>query len=191
MIAAPGSAPQSGPVDIAEPVRGGHVVSMVPNPDDPTFTDGLLSEDPTRQTLSTESPVSVVWTVGFQDDRAAQVTELQWVDPRGSDPKARFRRVDVAISMDSPVGPWTDLGSWDLDRASDGTVAPFALAQPTWARFIRFTTGPSAKDVYALEMPATVRVDGAADRARNTAPCWVNGASRSRSGHMSGCSRPI
>ena len=68
-----------------------------------------------------------------------------------------MRRVDVAISTTSPIGPWESVGTWDLQRASDGSVTPLTFDAPTWARSVRFTGTPVKKSVYYIEAPATVR----------------------------------
>ena len=157
VIAVPGVAPSADPLDIADPGLGGHVVWMDPQTTDPAFADQLLSDDPTRETLHAVAGTQPQWVVGFQDDRAAQISELQWVDPAGSDPKSRLRSVDVAISVDSPLGPWHDIGTWQLHR-SGGTVTPFAVPDATWARFVRFTGHRPGKSVVDWEEPATIRV---------------------------------
>ena len=157
VVATPGVVPTAGPLNIADPSLGGHVVWMDPQSGDPAFAEQILSEDPTRETLRVTPGTKPQWVVGFQDDRAAQVTELQWVDPPGSDPNARFTSVDVAVSLDSPVGPWKDIGTWKLDRAG-GTVASFAVDGTVWARFVRFTGNGPAKAATDWEEPATLRI---------------------------------
>ena len=157
VIATPGVTPSTEPLDIADPGLGGHVVWMDPQTTDPAFADQLLSADPARETLPVVRGAKPQWVVGFQDDRAAAIGELRWIDPPGSDAKARFRSVDVAVSLDSPLGPWRDIGTWQLDR-SGGAVTPFRVPDATWARFLRFTgrgPGPRVRD---WEEPATIQV---------------------------------
>jgi hypothetical protein len=157
VIATPGVSPTSEPLDVADPALGGHVVWMDPQPADPAFAEQILSEDPARETLSVTPGTKPQWVVGFQDDRAAQVTELDWADPPGSDPAARFTSVDVAVSLDSPLGPWTDIGTWTLDRTA--AVAPFTPpGGSVWARFVRFTGVGPAKAVTYWEEPATLGI---------------------------------
>jgi hypothetical protein len=158
VIASPGFVPSDTPLNIADPALGGHIVWMDPQQTDPSFPDGLLSEDPTLQTIRVPDGTRPSWVIGFQHDRAAQISELQWLDPQGSVPKTRFDRVDVEVSLTSPLGPWQSLGTWELQRADDGSVQPFTLDGPTWARFIRFTgNGPEGED-RDWEYPATLRV---------------------------------
>jgi len=161
VIAQPGTLPQPMPANIGDPVRGGHVVWMSPQAGSQVLADKILTDDPTEVSY----PIGVrpgdipMFAIGFQDDRQALLTGLEWVDPVPSDPKVRLRTIDIAISTTSPVGPWQDIGTWDLGRsADDGAVQPFGFAQPTWARFIRLTGRTAKKNVYAVELPGTVRV---------------------------------
>ena len=96
--------------------------------------------------------------IGFVDDRAAQITGLRWQDPAGSDPAARFSAVEVEVALESPLGPWQGLGTWRLDRAADGTVPPFDLADPTWARFVRLRAIGSMDVESRWELPGKVWV---------------------------------
>jgi Mg-chelatase subunit ChlD len=159
VVARPGVAAAPPAVrNIADPLRGGHVVWMRPQLGDATFTEGMLSEDPANTLVNLEARTPVEWVVAFRADRAAQVTELQWVDGPSSDPATRFDRLDVSASLVSPVGPWRDLGTWQLDRAADGSVAPLTLAEQTWVRYLRFSGVGGSKTSYTFELPATVRV---------------------------------
>lgn len=158
VVAPPGVRPVAGPVNIADPLRGGHVVWMTPQPDSITSAYGVLSEDPTPWVPIVAVRKPVRWVVGFWNDRAAQVTELQWVDPPASDPASRSSWVDVEISTATPLGPWESLGDWGLDRAADGSVPPFVLPSPRWARFLRFTMPGPQDSTRRWEMPSTLRV---------------------------------
>ena len=55
---------------------------------DPRQLEGMLDEaqDPNDWAPYMEPDIEVSWVVGFRDGRAAQVTELQWVDPADTDP---------------------------------------------------------------------------------------------------------
>ncbi len=146
-------------LNIADPIQGGHVVWVDPGASDPWQTVVMLTEgtEPQPWKPYLEAGTTVRWVVGFQDDRAAQVTELEWVDPEASDPAMRFTDLAVEVSTDDALGPWVPVGEWQLERAADGSVSPFVFAAPTWARFIRFTgQGPAEKGYW--EMPATLRV---------------------------------
>ena len=138
VVAAPGAAPSADPLDIADSKLGGHIVWMDPW-NDRGVLERILDADLTREWTGDTSGEALTFVVGFQDDRAAEITELRWVDPEGSDPAARIDSVDVAVSVDSPLGPWRSLGTWSLDRAADGTVAPLPLPSGTWARYVKLT----------------------------------------------------
>ena len=158
VVATPGVVPSTEPLDIADPAKGGHIVWMEPQPGSPDAAYGVLTEDPTPSKTYLPGGTPIHWVTGFQDDRAAQVTRLEWVDPAGSDPKTRFPAVDVEVSTVSPLGPWQTVGPWQLDRASDGSVSPFTFAAPTWARYIRVGGQVPAGESTYWEMPATFRV---------------------------------
>lgn len=157
VIAAP-DAVVGGPIDLAEPGRGGHIVTMSPQPSDPAMPRSMLDEDLAPQTLYLDAGVPISWVVGFADDRAAQVERLEWRDPLPSDPSGRLRRVKVELSLDGPVGPWQALGTWELERAADGSVTPLVLDHPTWVRYLRFTTKSPGKDWGSLELPGDLAV---------------------------------
>ena len=157
VIATPGTSPDAAAVNIADPIRDGHIVWMDPQPPVDLNTIGMLSEDPTPWLPYIARNRAPQFVVGFHDDRAAQVTELQWVDPPGSTPKTRPARVVVDVSLDSPMGPWLPMAIWQLERADDGSLSPLVLPGPTWARFIRFVPDAPEADSY-WEMPSTLRI---------------------------------
>jgi Mg-chelatase subunit ChlD len=159
VIATPGTDPAATPRDIADPTLGGHVATS-----DPLFSElpyvvsGVLDEDPTAAWVYPPGGGDITWVVGFLNDRAAQVTQLGWQDPASSDPAIRARRVTVEVGTVSPLGPWRPVGTWELDRAADGTIAPFVFDTPTWVRYLRFTArGPRTKGT-AWELPGRISV---------------------------------
>ena len=104
------------------------------------------------------------WILGFHHDRAAQIAALTWADPLDTNPAARFESIDLAVSVDSPAGPWEPIGTWTLDRNNPESLV-FELTEPRWARFVRFTAAaPSAPpdsptpDQIEVEFPAQLRV---------------------------------
>ena len=84
VIAVPGTPTASATLDIADPALGGHISWMDPQDGDELFWRGLLDEEPTMQQMPLDAGTHLTWAVGFRDDRAAQVAELQWVDPAGT-----------------------------------------------------------------------------------------------------------
>ncbi len=158
VVAVPGDTPIPGLLNIADPMRGGHVVWMDPQSEDLTFADTLLDEDTARQTLSATPGTRLAWAIGFQDDRAARIERLEWVDPPDTDASMRFKQVDIAVTTGSAIGPWRDMGTWDLSRGDDGSVAPFTFETPEWARFVRYSGKAVPKGGYAAEEPAVLRI---------------------------------
>lgn len=174
VVADPRFVPAGGPIDLADPTGGGHVVRMRPLPGSVAEAQGMLTVDPAADARPVVVPMERGTTpelvIGFMDDRAARIEALEWRDAPGSDPKARLGRVVVSVSIDSPLGPWRDIGEWRLDRTADGSVAPFRPDAPTWARFVRLSGRPPSRKADRLELPAVVRVlealpDGTAYRS--------------------------
>ena len=113
VVATPGFAPTPDRLNIADPIRGGHIAWMTPQPGSILDAQGILTEDPTpwRPIIGLRRPIR--WVIGFKDDRAARVEEIAWVDPPGSEAAIRSSSVDVEVSVASPLGPWTSLGTWE------------------------------------------------------------------------------
>ncbi|MEZ4597348.1 MAG: hypothetical protein R3C32_11325 [Chloroflexota bacterium] len=124
---------------------GGHVVWTAPDlydSDMASLLEGVDTEVHDNVRYCPEDAQRLV--IGFRDDRAAQVERLEWVEQAGTDPAIRFARAHVGVSTGSPLGPWRDLGVWDVSLRADGTVTPFDVPDGTWARFVQLT----------LEVPA-------------------------------------
>ncbi len=122
VIATPGTAPSSVPLNVAAPALGGHMVFMDPQSpiEDTPYT--ALDEDLTPNWIDVKAKEQPSWVLGFQDDRAAQLTRPRVGRSHGvSDPNARDKVVQIETSLDSPFGPWQDQGTWQLKRADDGT----------------------------------------------------------------------
>ena len=122
----------------------------------------MLTDDPTEYpyTPTPGSATRPTVVIGFQDDRQALLTRLEWVDPVPSDPDQRMRHVDVAVSTTSPVGPWAARRHLGPERGRPtGASRRSQFETPTWARFVRLTGDRiKKKDTYYVEEPATVRV---------------------------------
>lgn len=155
----PGWSP--GMLDIGQAAVGGHVVDLRPPLPDPSKTQLALMPEGERVTIDAEPNSTVAWTIGFHHDRAAQIETITWVDPPKSDPATQFESVTVEVSSESPIGPWTSLGEFTIERDSGG-VATFTLDDRTWARFIRFTGSvPAAEEgvsVVRRELPDQIQV---------------------------------
>ena len=105
--------------------------------------------------------------IGFRHDRVARIDRLRWTDVVGSDPAHRIGTVHVDVTTDGATGPWTDLGTWTLERLPDGTVAPFVLPAPVDARFVRLRGLVPDEAGYLGEVPDRIEVDEAAPDAQH------------------------
>ena len=157
VVATPGIAPATGDLDIADLVRGGHLVWDEPAWQSSVF-ELLTQNDTNVSAQNLEAGERQTWVVGFHQDRAAQITRLEWVPQAGSVPEQSFTSVDVAVAVDSPLGPWQSLGTWALQRAADGSVSPYTLPEPTWGRFLRLDALGSADSAGSWQMPGAIRV---------------------------------
>ena len=158
VIATPGFVPTDASLNLGALALGGHTVWMEPQSYDIAFPEQLLTADGIRQVISAAPSSEPQWVVGFLHDRAAQLVELQWIDPPGSDPETRFNTVVIEISQTSPLGPWERVGSWELERSDDGSVSPFEFDEPTWARFVRFTGDGAGDETRDLEYPDEIQL---------------------------------
>lgn len=156
VVAVPGKAgPGLDAFNIADPKKGGHLVwttVMMNGPPNDLLTkareDPLLPIDPVQTNR---------FVVGFWQERAAQIDELQWFEPPRHDGTPKMAWVDVAVSTKGPVGPWKPLGRWKLALDATG-LTTWKLAHPVWARFVRFTVPPPKKDQSDFALPETLRI---------------------------------
>ncbi len=157
VITTPGE-PKGIAPNLGDARRGGHIVRAEPVIGvQPSDASSLLSEGDRPVLADFAAGTRPEWVIGFHDDRAAQITKLEWKHPPADAAKSRIDSVSVAVSVASPLGPWEQIGAWDLEKEEKG-VASWSLPQPLWARFIRFQTAtPIAKaDRYAY--PDAIRV---------------------------------
>lgn len=156
VIAAPGQAiAGTQGLNLANPDLGGHIVWY-----DPQMRGlaNMLSAEDEATTTRLSAGERAEWVIGFQHERAAQITELQWRDASDRNVENDITEVDVWVSMESPVGPWESLGTWQLDRAAAGDAGmTFTLDAPVWARYIRFRTSP-VEERMRRNFPATLRI---------------------------------
>lgn len=121
--------------NLADPALGGHLAwDWPPEPYSPT---GVLQEPEKASRAGTRRGREKIYVVGFNQNRAAQITRVEWLYPEQLGLQYRnFARVELAASMESPIGPWVPLGAFELDDAQ--TRGGLVLEQPAWARFVRF-----------------------------------------------------
>lgn len=138
VLAEPGAGLQLAPggFNIADPRLGGFVAAFAPA--DLEFNQMLSGEDrPAEARFSEEAVRRMHWTVAFRDQRAARVSSIAWTDGEDFDAEHAIQRLAISTAMDAK-GPYTAIGTWELARGMDGSVAPFVFASPVWARFVRF-----------------------------------------------------
>ena len=180
VVAQPGVSPSLGPFDVADPSLGGHVVWANPAFAFQDDAQRMLDQDASSdQVVFAPRGTTPTWVVGFKDDRAAKLAGLDWVDLANSNPAFRLKHVAVAISTQSPLGPWQQIGTWNLSRRGDGTVAPFTFNAPTWARFVRFTGDRITSDGSGWEPPGVLRALEVpiSDQGRSVIGEWGQGGS--------------
>ena len=154
VVAAP-SSPRATEIDLARPELGGHIVWRSHDfGGEDMLTLAVDAWDTVRATNSNGRTGE--WVLAFFNDRAAEIEELRWIDPPGAEPAELIPAVALAVSTDGPLGPWREIGTWRLQRSSEG-VEPLRLSSPTWARYLRFTlAGPFERNSYAR--PETISV---------------------------------
>ena len=143
-------------LNLADPAHGGYIAWSRPRFSHYAEAEELLTEDVEQPSLKVDPVLPTEWVLGFHHNRAAQISELQWVDSPEDPTWPRLNSVQVSISMDGAAGPWEALGTWTLDRAA-GSPPPFVLEEPVWARFVRFVS-TEAESAGRWEMPDTLRV---------------------------------
>ncbi len=117
-------------LNISDPDMGGYVVWSTPLL---ANAYSVLTEDEANDLLYLEdNQKELTWVVGFHNDRAARLTEVQW-KPSADTSYPGLESLEVSVSLESPIGPWTSVGTWQTEQA-------FTLSEPTWARFVKLST---------------------------------------------------
>lgn len=145
-------------VNLADPERGGHVVRS-----DPLIggaylqAKSIIQEGGAPEQLLVSQGVKPSFVIGFHEDRAALVTNFEWVSEEKSEGYDRFEEVTIEASLDGPIGPWKPIGTMPLNHSVNGT-SKLMLPQAEWARFIRFrSTRPAARRAM-WRYPIAVRI---------------------------------
>lgn len=148
---------------------GGHVVWARPRID-AGWHNGLLVEGETPgNRIKVGDPQT--WVVAFHRDRAALIDRMEWNHPEPNYSGHRFKSVKVAVSMDSPLGPWTPVGEWDL--SAEGEVDVLEPESPFWGRYVRFTTNPvEVWDWHALPRPLRIWEAPTSENYRSVLTEW-------------------
>ncbi len=143
--------------NIAASALGGHIVHSTPLLDGSSsmLLDADYGAEPRRSrvTVRAGNPLPE-WVIGFHHNRAASISELQWLD---NESEQNISQLEVLVSTESPLGPWTHLADWQLDR-QDG-AASLQLTEPVWARFLQFRVLGGPRDQNTdFELPLTLKV---------------------------------
>ncbi|HET7055450.1 MAG TPA: VWA domain-containing protein, partial [Thermomicrobiales bacterium] len=174
VIAEPGFVPETvDRINVADPAFGGHIVRTDPQLQTPDEWQAMLDGDRTALREYPSETGAFSWVIGFQDDRAALVTDLAWIDPDGTNPDERISKVTVEVTTGTPSGPWESLGTWTLKRNDKGGVRRFKLDAPAWARFIRIS-GAVDPNASSVEYPAQIQIfeAQAGDGYRSVIGAW-------------------
>ncbi|MGA9573764.1 MAG: VWA domain-containing protein [Lysobacterales bacterium] len=156
VILQPGYDPSQGKgFNIANPELGGHLVWDWPP--EPYAPNSVLVEGDASNRAGTRRESSKDYVIGFNQDRAAQITRLDWRYREGLEDRwKQFIKVTVSASLGSPVGPWRELGEMDLSGAKNG--ATLVLQAPEWVRFVRFTAHLDLEGAAHSEEPGSLRI---------------------------------
>ena len=103
----------------------------------------VLTEAAEKKTSNIDPLTPIEWVLGFQHERAARITRLEWQDTPDSGNR-RPQQVAVAASVEGPNGPWLPLADWVLQRDANG-LATLELGTPVWARYLRFSMPGDAR----------------------------------------------
>ncbi|MEO6014571.1 MAG: VWA domain-containing protein [Devosia sp.] len=145
-------------LDVADTARGGHIVWSQPLISEQTPVVRSVLEAGGDGPIGTGiAGIRPQFTVGFNEDRAAQITRLEWLDSASRDGASLFPAVEVEASTETPLGPWTSLGTWQIDRSTAGR-ASMAFDTPIWARFLRFSSTALLKDGENPQFPTELHV---------------------------------
>ncbi|MEO8243321.1 MAG: VWA domain-containing protein [bacterium] len=160
VIAAPGQPPGIS-LNLADPDRGGQVVRVDPQPNMiPLDQDEMLKAGGDSPVISGAGPPALV--IGFADTRRAIITSIDWVETPAAAGLGTAWGPVRAAAAETPLGPWTDLGTLTPDAAG----AAHLDLTPVVARFVRFTAAnPPAGASNGWIFPTEVRVQEQAGTA--------------------------
>lgn len=139
--------------NLASPKYGGHLVwDWPPDYYSPT---AILDEEARVNHARIGSDVELEYVIAFQDNRAAQIQRVEWTNPEDIAPEYAFEKVTVAVSTDSPIGPWKPAG--EFDPGFEPGTTTLQIDPPVWARFVKFTGLPQGESGIRLR-PNVIRI---------------------------------
>jgi hypothetical protein len=159
VIAEPGFVPAATPLNIAEPLNGGHVARHAPFLNSFPNWYAMLDDDMKRRSARLDEKGDALdIVIGFNEGRAAQVSGVRWHDPDDSREETRVGEVEIEVTTGGPLGPWESLGVWPLERDRSGAAAAIDFDAPAWARYVRLTGAGLPADARDVEFPGKVEV---------------------------------
>lgn len=120
--------------NLAAPELGGHLVWADPWIRSSGFDKALLVEDDKAHTLTLSDDPAATVVLGFHHSRAARIAAVGFDKLAKVAAGTDVKRVAIARSDSSPLGPFEPVGEWNLD---DGE-STIDFDQPVWARYLRF-----------------------------------------------------
>src|SRR5690606_33292340 len=120
--------------NLAAPELGGHLVWAEPWIRGSGFDKALLIKDDKAHHLKLSGDSAATVVLGFHHARAARIAAVGFDKLAKVAAGADVKRVTIARSDSSPLGPFEPVGEWDLD-AGELNVE---LEEPVWARYLRF-----------------------------------------------------
>ncbi|MCU0989197.1 MAG: hypothetical protein MUE63_06365 [Xanthomonadales bacterium] len=139
--------------NLADPALGGHLVWDTPAAS--YSPDGILEEGKNTADIATRDIERYEYVIGFHENRVAQIRHVEWVNPADMAADKALESVQVAVSTESPVGPWEPIG--EISPGAGAGPAVLELEGPRWARFVRFTAVPPA-EARAVSPPSVIRI---------------------------------
>jgi len=154
VVARPGQNPfPDRRLNLADPELGGHVVRAQPLISR-SWDDVLLLPGSADTGVRVNAGDTLEWVIGFEHNRAALIDGIEWLDVVDPGNRLTLGEVEVAVSLESPVGPWQPIADWPLDGAAEKRLN---FDAPVWARFVRFKSSPVAERTTVM-VPAAVRI---------------------------------
>jgi hypothetical protein len=148
--------------NLADPALGGDVVWMdipdqgfgIPGFDE---RESVLTADPHPWRLQCdEACETLAWVISFHQQRAAQISEISWVDVPELSATNQWDGVEVFAGLETPFGPWQSIGRIELaGRSGEHTLS---LPTPAWARYVKFEIAAPSAPYFNHFLPAQVRI---------------------------------
>jgi len=157
VIADPAAGIGSG-LDLADVGRGGHIVWSKPLISDQIpVVKGVLQDGDKGPVAAVPAGTRPQFVVGFNENRAAQISAIEWTDSSLDTYARYFPGVLVEASTETPLGPWVSQG--EIPMVGEGrSVKTFET--PIWARFLRFTSLEAVtEDGVNIQFPTGLRIE--------------------------------